>query len=138
MKFCQLFDQIFYFNSFLLVTPLVIFYNNLVMLDQSVEVIVLDVEFVVVKSSLVCDLVRDVLGVMSGQQTLIDTLNLFWVLHHVSKGKLGHLNVVGKHVEWEVLTLGNGDEFKVSIVWQVLVVQLLHGDVTTSTKGSDW
>ena len=40
---------------------------DLVVLDQSVKVIIRDVELMAVQSCLVCDLVGDELGVMSGQ-----------------------------------------------------------------------
>ena len=109
-------------------------------LDESLEVALLNVSLMVVESCLVSDLVGNELGVVSGEQGLVDALFLVWVLHHVGVHELSHLDVVGEQVDWQVDSFGDGNELfvlNVLLVFVLVELDLLVG-ITSSPESSDW
>lgn len=108
--------------------------DKFVVLDESLEVIVLDVLAVGVQSGLIGNLMRDELGVVSRKQWLVDALLLLWVLEQVGVYKLGHLKVVGKDVNRQINALSNSDELITFIVLNLVL--LTFGDLVLGVGGS--
>lgn len=106
--------------------------DDLVVSQQLSKIFVSELQLVVVESTLIGDLVRDELSVMSSKQGLVNLLLLLNVFHHVCENKLGHFDVIGKQVQRQVNTLGNGHE----LMFLLVLSWLLHAQrvlcVTTS------
>ena len=94
----------------------------------------------VVKSCFVGNLVGDELGVVSRNQAFVDAFDLLWVLEHVGESELGHFNVVGENVHWEIDTFGNGNKLKILSIR--LMCNVVHGVLllckSTSSEGGKW
>lgn len=80
----------------------------------------------------------DELGMVSGQQALINALNLVIILHHVGVNELSHLNVVSEHVERKVVSLSNSNEFIILVIWTNLLESAIVMCVSASLECSDW
>jgi len=90
--------------------------DDLVVSHEAREVFVSHLELVVVKPSFVGNLVGHELGMVVGQDSLVEALFLVHAFHGVGVTKLGHLDVVGKDVERQVSSFRNGHKLHVMSV----------------------
>ena len=74
-------------------------------------------EIVIAQTSLVCDLLRNELWMMSRWDTLIDNFLLLRVRQKVGIHKLRHLNVVGEYIHWDINTLCDRHKLLLLIVF---------------------
>ena len=65
---------------------------------------------------------------------LVDYFLLLWVHHQVRVDKLGHLQVVSEDVDWQIDTLGDGNELILIIV--VLARFAIHHQVLVLSEAT--